>query len=53
MAHRQGPPPDSTDWAILSPRVPVFRSDVGTLLDEPWHLCFVTSAAPFAEEFRA
>ena len=39
---------DSTDWAIYSPDVPVFRSDDGTPLDEPWLLSFVTSAAPYA-----
>ena len=40
--------PDSTDWAIYSPDVPVFRSDAGDQLDEPWQLSFVTSAAPYA-----
>lgn len=48
QAHRRRPLPDATDWAILSPRVPVFRTDDGTLLDKPWRLCFVTSAAPYA-----
>jgi len=47
-AHRQRPRPDSTDWAILSPRVPVFRHDDGTALDELWLLDFLTCAAPFA-----
>jgi len=46
--HRQRPRPDSTDWAILSPGVPVFREDGGAELDEPWLLSFVTSAAPYA-----
>lgn len=46
--HRQRPRPDSTDWAILSPNVPVFRSDDGTPLDEPWLLSFLTCAAPVA-----
>jgi len=40
--------PDSTDWSILSPDVPVFRSDDGTTLDEPYLLSFLTCAAPYA-----
>ena len=32
-AHSARPQPDSTDWAILSPDVPVFRTDDGTALD--------------------
>jgi uncharacterized protein (TIGR02452 family) len=40
--------PDSTDWAILSPDVPVFRTDDGTELREPWLLSFLTCAAPYA-----
>lgn len=47
-AHRQRPLPDATDWAILSPRVPVFRSDDGRELDEPWLLDFISCAAPYA-----
>jgi uncharacterized protein (TIGR02452 family) len=39
--------PDSTDWLILSPSVPVFRSR-GENLSEPWLLDFVTCAAPYA-----
>src|SRR5690606_8658205 len=35
-AHRQRPLADSSDWAILSPRVPVFRTDDGESLSEPW-----------------
>ena len=46
--HRQRPRPDSTDWCILSPHVPVFRNDDGTELAEPWLLSFITSAAPYA-----
>ena len=34
-AHRRGSQRDSTDWAILSPDVPVFREDQGTALDAP------------------
>ncbi|HXE80840.1 MAG TPA: TIGR02452 family protein [Vicinamibacterales bacterium] len=46
--HRRRPQADSTDWAIYSPDVPVFRTDDGTELDEPWLLTFLTCAAPFA-----
>ena len=47
-AHRQRPLADSSDWAILSPRVPVFRADDGIPEDTPWELCFLTCAAPYA-----
>jgi uncharacterized protein (TIGR02452 family) len=47
-AHKRRPGPDSTDWAIYSPSVPVFRSDDGTPLSEPWLLSFITCAAPYA-----
>lgn len=47
-AHRRRPLPDSSDWAILSPRVPVFRTDDGEPLSEPWDLDFITCAAPVA-----
>jgi uncharacterized protein (TIGR02452 family) len=46
--HRKRPTPDSTDWAILSPRVPFFRLDDGTTLDAPWLLDVLTCAAPVA-----
>ena len=46
--HRGRPLPDSSDWVILSPDVPVFRTDDGTDLDRPWLLCFLTAAAPYA-----
>lgn len=46
--HRRRPQPDSTDWAIYSPDVPVFRQDDGTALDQPWLLNFITCAAPYA-----
>ena len=49
-AHRQRPQPDSTDWAILSPDVPVFRDDDGTALDTPWTLSILTCAAPYAPD---
>jgi len=47
-AHRRRPQPDSTDWAIYSPDVPVFRMDDGTELSHPWLLRFLTCAAPYA-----
>ena len=46
-AHKKRPRPDSTDWAIYSPDVPVFRRDDGTPLDQPWLLNFITCAAPY------
>lgn len=49
-AHKARPEPDSTDWAILSPDVPVFRNDDGTPLPHPWPLSFITCAAPVAQE---
>lgn len=39
---------ESSDWAILSPNVPVFRDDRGMELNEPWLLSFITCAAPYA-----
>lgn len=47
-AHANRSRPDSTDWAILSPDVPVFRNDDGTESLEPWRLSFITCAAPAA-----
>jgi uncharacterized protein (TIGR02452 family) len=47
-AHSKRPRPDSTNWAILSPKVPVFRSDDGHALEQPWLLSFITCAAPVA-----
>ncbi len=47
-AHLRRPEPDSTDWVILSPGVPVFRTDDGAPLPEPWLLSVITSAAPVA-----
>lgn len=47
-AHSQRPLPDSTDWAIYSPDVPIFRQDDGTELPQPWLLSFITCAAPYA-----
>lgn len=37
---------DSSDWAILSPEVPVFRADDGTELPTPWLMNVLTCAAP-------
>ena len=48
QAHRQRSSPDSTDWCIYSPGVPVFRLDDGTELPQPWPLSFITCAAPYA-----
>lgn len=47
-AHRKDDPDEASDWAILSPDVPVFRLDEGTTLDAPWPLSFLTCAAPYA-----
>ncbi len=46
--HQMRPLPDSTDWTIYSPDVPVFRMDDGTDLPDPWLLSFITCAAPYA-----
>ena len=46
--HRKRQQPDSTDWAIYSPDVPIFRMDDGTELPHPWLLSFITCAAPYA-----
>ncbi|NLC71025.1 MAG: TIGR02452 family protein, partial [Desulfuromonadaceae bacterium] len=46
--HRRRSQPDSSDWVIYSPDVPVFRTDDGAELDRPWLLSFLTSAAPYA-----
>ena len=46
--HRKRQLPDSTDWAIYSPDVPVFRMDDGMELQQPWLLSLITCAAPYA-----
>ncbi len=46
--HRKRQLPDSSDLAIYSPEVPVFRMDNGTELQHPWLLSFITCAAPYA-----
>ncbi len=33
---------------IVAPRVPVFRDDEGTLLEQPWEMTVLTSPAPNA-----
>ncbi len=38
----------TSEWAIYSPNVPVFRKDDGEELDKPWLLSFISCAAPFA-----
>ncbi|HLN87381.1 MAG TPA: TIGR02452 family protein [Candidatus Limnocylindrales bacterium] len=45
--HRKRRRPDSTNWAIYSPDVPIFRHDDGKDLDRPWLLSFITCAAPY------
>ena len=47
-AHRLRELPDSSDWVILSPDVPVFRGADGRELDQPWLLSIITCAAPYA-----
>lgn len=41
-----------SDRIIYSPRCPVFRDDAGRLLDEPYLVDFITSAAPNAGALR-
>lgn len=48
LAHSKRVRPDSTDWAIYSPDVPVFRTDDGSELRHPWLLSFLSCAAPYA-----
>ena len=47
-AHARRPTPDSTAWSILSPDVPFFRDEEGTLLEAPWTVSVLTCAAPVA-----
>lgn len=47
-AHRAEPSPFYSDRVVLSPGVPVFRDDRGTLLDVPYEAGFLTAAAPNA-----
>ncbi|TXD00224.1 TIGR02452 family protein [Streptomyces sp. ISID311] len=47
-AHRAEPSPFYSDRVILSPGVPVFRDDRGTLLEVPYEAGLLTAAAPNA-----
>ncbi|MFH8570634.1 TIGR02452 family protein [Streptomyces sp. NPDC017993] len=47
-AHRAAPSPFYSDRVILSPGVPVFRDDRGTLREVPYEAGFLTAAAPNA-----
>ncbi len=47
--HALRPEPDSTDWAILSPDVPFFRTDAGEALEAAWEMSVLTCAAPYAK----
>ena len=47
-AHRRQGDQASSDWTILSPDVPFFRTDDGTALDAPWPFSVLTCAAPVA-----
>jgi uncharacterized protein (TIGR02452 family) len=42
-----------TDHMILSPQVPVFRDDDGLLLEEPYHVSFLTAPAVNAGAVRS
>ncbi|WP_040812605.1 TIGR02452 family protein [Nocardia concava] len=44
--HRSTPDPFYSDRVILSPAVPVFRDDLGTLLESPYAVGFLTAPAP-------
>ena len=44
--------PMYSDYVIHSPNVPVFRTDDGHLLEEPWHLSVLTSAAVNGDALR-
>lgn len=48
--HRRQGAPESSDWSIYSPDVPVFCTDDGSKLPAPWLLSFITCAAPFAPD---
>jgi uncharacterized protein (TIGR02452 family) len=49
-AHRRSPVAReaASDWVILAPGVPFFRTDEGSPLDEPWQMDVLTCAAPIA-----
>ena len=48
--HRSRRDPLYTNYAIYSPEVPVFRSDDGSLLDEPYTVGIITSPAVNARQ---
>ncbi len=48
--HKTRPRPDSSDWVIYSPDVPVFRNDKGITLEQVWPLSILTCAAPYAPD---
>lgn len=48
--HREPYDPLYTDYVIYSPDVPVFRSDDGDLLDEPYNVSIITSPAVNAQQ---
>ncbi len=52
-AHALRPLPDSTEWSILSPAVPVFRRDHGPTETKPWVMDVLTCAAPVATRMDA
>jgi uncharacterized protein (TIGR02452 family) len=41
----------ASDWMIYSPKVPVFRNDDGSFLDEPYEATFLTSPAVCVRNF--
>ena len=45
LYHRELGDPVDTNYVIYSPDVPVFRTDDGVLLEEPWVLSIVTCPA--------
>ena len=50
--HRQHYDPFYTDYVIYSPDVPVFRSDDGDLLEEPYKVSMITSPAVYAKRVQ-
>jgi uncharacterized protein (TIGR02452 family) len=50
--HRERYDPFYSDYVIYSPDVPVFRSDEGDLLDEPYKVSVITSPAVYAKRVQ-
>jgi uncharacterized protein (TIGR02452 family) len=50
--HREGPDSMYSDYVIYSPDVPVFRTDDGEVLEEPWLMSILTSPAVNANALR-